>query len=467
MAFDIRNFIGTGLTDAVADKLGCTIDAISPFQRNSFSSPAGRTITNHTIPSHPQHFGVHLPLGVSRLDVFRTHIHCAGFAQEYPQGSLNTMGWNNPRNLSWWPALFLRFLAPRQTERRRLLRKLARRGFPPRPFVQEVFDRVAPNLLVVGSAGTQWLDHFVLEEAARRKIPSFCVTMSWDNMYSRGPMWFRPDMLGVWSNLMRDQAMRVHDFPHDYIRIIGAMQFAFYQEQVTDLEVREVRQSLGLAPGEEYLAYVCGSRTATYDCEDIHELIKTLRGSNFRNLKVVVRPHPQGDKTTYQQLVKHGVILDTPPDLRTGDSALERMDHAGARHMAALLAASRFVVSSWGTTALLEACILDRPTLQLRWMDAIPHGVSSEVLMVRKFQNYLHMRDFDQTQARVFSDSPSDLIQKMNSLEENDAEFSKRRRLAMETICHTPLGDCGRRFASGCEDALSLPRQAIGHGQLN
>ena len=43
-----------------------------------------------------------------------------------------------------------------------------------------MFDAVRPSLVLVSSPGHFWLDHFVLDEARRRGIPSMCIVLSWD-----------------------------------------------------------------------------------------------------------------------------------------------------------------------------------------------------------------------------------------------------------------------------------------------
>ena len=95
-------------------------------------------------------------------------------------------------------------------------------------------------MALVASPGHYWLDHFVLDEASRRGIPS-ASCLSWDNLYSRGPMCRRPDRLMVWSDEMRSQAMEVHQFPADRVAVVGPLQFRFYGDPVTPTETAAMR----------------------------------------------------------------------------------------------------------------------------------------------------------------------------------------------------------------------------------
>jgi hypothetical protein len=208
-----------------------------------------------------------------------------------------------------------------------------------------------------------------------------------------------------------------------------------------------MRRRIGLGPAEPYLAYVCGARTARYDVEDMHALLAELRAGRYCGLRVVLRPHPQGSRAAYEALTGTGVLLDRSPDLTDPRVAPEALDVGAIRHMASLLNEARFVVSSWGTTALLEACIFDTPSVQLRWMDALPRSAPEETAMVRDFQRYIHMRAFDATGARPYSDHPSDLNRVLEALEQHSDEYARRRAEAVARLTRLPLGGVVERVA--------------------
>jgi hypothetical protein len=126
--------------------------------------------------------------------------------------------------------------------------------------------------------------------------------------------------------------------------------------------------------------------------------------------------------------------------------------------MASLLDGARFVVSSWGTTALLEACIFDTPAVQLRWMDAVSHTVPEQVRMVRDFQRYLHMRDFDETGARPYCDHPQELNATLAELEVHREAYAARRARAVARLTRPPLGGVVERV---CEALRPLAGRGV------
>ena len=462
----LRNFLATGLVTEIEETCDVSVGVISPYRQPFFGSPSGRTYPNHPLDAVPGPWAVPTVEGMSLVDRLLKSIHQTGYSIEYPDASLLTIGLSRKPSFQWPIARALTLMAPRNSRRRRWLRELYAAYRPSRPEVQAAFDEWRPSLVLVASPGHLWLDHVVLDEARRRGIPTVCVVMSWDNLYSRGPMSRRPDYLLVWSDEMRRQAVDVHQFPPDRLRVVGPLQFQPYAAPVAREEIDGMRRRIGLGGDEPYLAYVCGARTADYDVEDIVELAARLREGRYRDLRIVVRPHPQGARAAYESLTTHGILLDRSPDLTDTATPPEALDIPAIRHMASLLRDARFVASSWGTTALLEACIFDTPSLQLRWMDALPRTRPDEVQLVRHFQRYIHMRAFDATGARPYCDHPSTLNAVLVDLEQHQSEYSRRRAAAVERLTCLPLGGAIERCRQVIGDILGArPAMSLSGGR--
>jgi hypothetical protein len=436
----LRNFVSTGLAGELTRRDQTRVHFITPYPQPHFVDAEGLSYPNLPVRSEPGPNGVPTVAGVSLLDRALKSVHLTGFALEYPDGSLQNLELSRRLSPQRALALGLTRLFPRGTWSRRLLRHLYGLFRPSRPDLRAAFDRVRPSLVLVASPGHYWLDHFVIDEAQRRGIPTVCIMLSWDNLYSRGPMSRRPDYLMVWSEEMRRQAVEVHQFPADRIKVVGALQFRLYEEPPTEGEIAAMRSRVGLGLAEPFLAYVCGARTAQYDVEDVLALAGQLQAGPYNGLRLVVRPHPQASREAYQLLSERGILLDRSPDLTSARTRPEALDTAAIRQMASLLSAARFVVSSWGTTALLEACIFDTPSVQLRWMDAVPHSVPKEVQLVRDFQRYIHMRAFDETGARPYCDHPDEFNATLAELEARRDEYSRRRVKAVARLTCLPLG---------------------------
>jgi hypothetical protein len=461
----LRNFVATGLAEELSRRYRGGIHFISPYPQTSFTDAAGRSYPNWSVAASAGAGGVPTIEGVTLLDRALKSVHLSGFAVEYPDGSLQNLELSRRKSPQKYVALGLTKLAPRGSAARGLLRRVYALYRPKRDEVRRAFEQVRPAMVLVASPGHYWLDHFVLDEARRRGIPSVCIILSWDNLYSRGPMCRRPDQLMVWSEEMRRQAIEVHQFPAERISVVGPLQFRYYDAPVTRSEIASMRAKIGLRPDEEFLAYVCGARTARYDVEDVEAMLSQLAQGPYRDLRVVVRPHPQGAREEYEALLGRGVLLDRSPDLTHASTRPEALDVGAIRHMASLLRDARFVVSSWGTTALLEACIFDTAAVQLRWMDALPRTAPREVQLVRDFQRYIHMRAFDAIGARLYCDHPSELNTVLCQLESRADHYSHRRRETVAALTCLPLGNVVERVSQALIAMVprsSVERQPVG-----
>lgn len=432
-----RNFINTGLAAGLEDKLSYQVSFVSPYANDFFQYEDIRFFRNYVIASGAIDKGIPLLSEVTPLDRFFKSIHLTGFAIEYPDGSLQNIELSKRFGVSWIIARLITLFAPRKSELRKLLRKAYSKFRPSKKSIKSAFDAIQPSIVVVASPGHYWLDHFVIDEAKRRKIPVFCIILSWDNLYSRGPLCRRPDYMMVWSEEMKRQAVDIHGFPSQKISITGALQFKFYDHIPSFEEVNNVKSKIGIDLDQEYIAYVCGARTSLYDVEDVLFMKNILEKSRYSHCKIVVRPHPQGDKENYDILLQHGIIVDQQLDILNGNP--DSFNRDSMQYMASFLTGAKFVVSSWGTTALLEACIFQRPSVQLRWMYKIPHANKNEIEIVQNFQRYLHMKAFDSEGARLYCDSPDTLIDIFLYLENEHLLFNQKRKKVVDKIVVTPL----------------------------
>lgn len=432
-----RNFINTGLAAELEDKLNYKASFVSPYPDKHFLYEDIRSFNNYTVASSTIDKGIPLLSEVTRIDSLFKSIHLTGFAIEYPDASLQNIELSKRVGLSWIFAKLITVCAPRKSILRKWLRVAYSKFRPLKKSIQSAFDEIQPSIVLVASPGHYWLDHFVIDEAKERNIPVFCIILSWDNLYSRGPLCRRPDYMMVWSQEMKRQAIDIHSYPAEKISISGALQFKFYDHIPSLEEVNTVKSNLGIAFDQEYIAYVCGARTSLYDVEDVLVMKSVLEKSRYSDCKIIVRPHPQGDKENYKILNQHGIIVDQGLDILNSNP--DSFNRASMQYMAAFLTGARFVVSSWGTTALLEACIFQRPSIQLRWMEKIQHANSKEVEMVQNFQRYLHMKAFDEEGARLYCDSPDTLVDTFLLIENECDGFEKKRKNVINKLVATPL----------------------------
>jgi hypothetical protein len=382
------------------------------------------------------------------------------FAQEVENGSIQMMRLARRRDPVHYGLRVVRALAPRGTARRRVARAAVDLINPRITGCADLLARISPDAIVVGSPGVIFLDQVFMIEAARRGIPVHCVVNSWDNLTSRGPMIRRPQTLSVWNAYMKDQAVRVHGYPAERTHVVGALQFTDYETPVNDADHRRLYDRLGLPDGSPYVLFLSGQWLPEYEAEDVAMLLRVLEDTRFAGLPVVARIHPQGKVEAFQGIRHPRLILDTPPRFAsTGRNGLN-FDRSETRAMAALLSRASLVCASWGTTALLEAAIFRKPVIQLRWMDALPRSVPEQREQIRDFQRYEHLKPFDATGSRLFSDHPDDLTDRIEEWFGNRVLQESRCDRAVDELARMPLGRTPHRVIDVLRGAEVAPAAA-------
>jgi hypothetical protein len=119
---------------------------------------------------------------------------------------------------------------------------------------------------------------------------------SWDNLTNKGLIHEPLEIVTVWNEAMKREAVTLHRAPADRVVVTGA---AAYDHWFT-WKPRSTREAfcarVGLDPGRPYLLYVCSSKfIAPDELPFIRRWVAEVRAasSTLRDVGVLVRPHPQ------------------------------------------------------------------------------------------------------------------------------------------------------------------------------
>jgi len=170
------------------------------------------------------------------------------------------------------------------------------RAIPADALHVEFLDRQRPDVVIVtpglhfGSGQTDFI-----KAARSRGLPVWMLLFSWDNLSTKGALHEWPDLMFVWNERQRHEAVELHDFPAGRVVVAGAPRF----DEFFALEPRVSREAffapLGLDPDRPTLLYLCSSRfIAARELEFIAGWLAALRasGAPLDRCNVIVRPHP-------------------------------------------------------------------------------------------------------------------------------------------------------------------------------
>jgi hypothetical protein len=235
------------------------------------------------------------------------------------------------------------------------------RSLPVPENVVKSVERERPDAVVVspllrrGSPQTPYL------RAARRLgIPSALLVWAWDDLVTRGLIHELPNLVSVWNDAQREDAMRLHDVPAECVLVAGAPRFDAWLGRTPTSTPNDYRRRLGLPSDRPHLLYLCsGKRTAPDEGDWIAKWISALRRSphaELRDVPVVVRPHPGvpegGSKRAWRLRQMADVVVDPPDGAREIDDATLGQYFDAIHHSAAVVGIN--------TTAMVDAAVVGR-----------------------------------------------------------------------------------------------------------
>src|SRR5688572_20034088 len=314
-----------------------------------------------------------------------------------------TVGWTPTRQSGAWVDLsrklrlgidYLRFLDPRydtmprirgRSEERtpRLVRWLA--GLPgvrtpagrraltwvlrqfeqavPRSRELETFYRdQAPDVVLITplvDLGSPQLDHYLSARALGLRTV-LCVG-SWDHLSSKSVLRAIPDLVTVWNDTQKQEAIELHQVPPDRIVVTGAQCYDQWFGRRPSRTREEFCEQIGLDGSRPFILYVCSSlfKNTANEARFVERWIQHVRGSAdpvLREAGLLIRPHPrrldewqQVDLTEFKNVTLFG---SHPVDPTTKDDYFDSLHYAAA-------------VVGLNTSAFLEAGVVGKPVLSV------------------------------------------------------------------------------------------------------
>ena len=234
------------------------------------------------------------------------------------------------------------------------------RAFPGTEY-DTLLQRHGPDLVVTGTPGFVVPDAHLLRAARRLHLPTATVMLSWDNLTSKGYMSTQPEYLLVWSDLMRDEAIRYHDFSGEIVEV-GAAQFDVHRRVAERAEAAAFRAQHRIPSDAELVVW------GTIDNGVYPNQIELLREYASRVARqqgskyLWIRVHPQSVHgkdahlvDAYRALAAPNIRLELPPVL--SDSLPWDLPAGDLEHVAALLHAADVVITPQSTLTIDAACV--------------------------------------------------------------------------------------------------------------
>lgn len=183
-------------------------------------------------------------------------------------------------------------------ERLSLLLARLEAAIPPCPGVTSFIRKLDPDVVLVTPLidfGSEQVD-YVRSAQSLGKRTGLCIA-SWDNLTNRGLIRVEPDLVLLWNEHQRREAVDLHGIPDSKIVATGAQRFDEWFERRPSMSRADFCARVGLDPTRPFVLYVCSSRfIAPREPEFVDRWVRHLRSSGdtcVAKAGILIRPHPQ------------------------------------------------------------------------------------------------------------------------------------------------------------------------------
>jgi FkbM family methyltransferase len=236
------------------------------------------------------------------------------------------------------------------------------RAIPTDPRIDAYLKAWKPDLLVVTpliEPGAPQAE-YVRSARALGIRTALCVA-SWDNLTNKGLIHGDLDLVAVWNEAMKREAIELHRVPAERVVVTGAQPFDHWFDWKPSTSRAEFCAQTGLPSDRPFILYVCSSRfIAPQEAPFVRSWLEQLRRSGSDLLcraGVLIRPHPQNaEQWASADLGDVGPVAVWPPAGQAPSDAQSRNDYFDSiYHSAAVVGVN--------TTAEIESAIVGRSVL--------------------------------------------------------------------------------------------------------
>ena len=334
------------------------------------------------------------------------------------------------------------------------------------------FERYRPSLVVTGTAGSIPADAHLIRAARRYGSRTACVVLSWDNLTSKGHMAAVPDELIVWNEIMRREAIELHDYSPSRVHVAGVAHFDIYAQPSAAGSRDVFCRALGLEPDRRILVLGTVTPWLFPFNRDIAEILaEAIRANALRYpCQLVIRLHPQvvsrgtphaENIEAFEVLARTypHVVLDRPRvrseslmwDVATDDMA----------HLADLLRYADVTLNA-GSTLTIDSAIVDTPVVNIAF-DGYATRPPAE--SVRRIYDFTHYVNIVRSGGVRLAGSAEAMIEEVNAyLSDPSRDRDGRARIVREQ-CYLVDGHSASRVARLLSAMMEPASRALLHAR--
>jgi len=276
------------------------------------------------------------------------------------------------------------------------------------PEMARLFDRHRPRLVVSASPGLVFSEVPLLRTARRRGVFSMAIDPSWDNFTNKLVPVRQVDRLVVWNDIMKAQAIELHGYRADAVRVAGAPQFDPHFRARTPRD--EFFRRIGADPGRKLIALTTTPRALyRHHAHVMRSLVPAIHGGALDGAQLLVRLHPRDDVDAYREFMNlRDVIIEKPfrDTIKAADGLAIDVMPEHQRHLGDTMCYADVVVNV-ASSITIEACIFDTPVVNISFDPSadIPYVASA-----RRYYSFTHYVNITSRGAVRVAQSPAEMV---------------------------------------------------------
>ena len=327
------------------------------------------------------------------------------------------------------------------------------------PAMDTLFDKYQPVLVVAANPGLVFSEVPLLRTARRRGVPSMAIDPSWDNFTNKLIPVRQVDRLVVWNDIMKEQAIALHGYPPDAIRVAGAPQFDPHFRARTPRA--EFFARIGADPARKLIALTTTPRSL-YKHHDhvLRALVTAMQDGRLVNAQVLVRLHPRDEFDAYREFTKlPHVIIEKPfrDTVKVADGLAIDVMPEHQKHLGDTLCHADVVVNV-ASTISIEACIFDTPVVNINFDGP---AESPYVKSARRYYSFTHYVNITARGAVRVATSPEQLVADVAAyLADPSLDAAGRKQVVLEQ-CQFTDGRSAERVVNLVLEELSAIRAGV------
>lgn len=187
---------------------------------------------------------------------------------------------------------------PRRVEGALACLRAVEAAMPPSPALLDHIAKRHPDVVLLTPhlmPGSHLQEY--LRAAMALGIPSALCVASWDNLSSKQVIRVAPDLVTVWNDVQRREAIDLHGLPPARIAVTGAQVYDHWFDWPARPRT-EFCERVGLPPNLPFVLYAAGALfpAEITEAQWAVRWLRSLRASDdprLRDLAILVRPHPK------------------------------------------------------------------------------------------------------------------------------------------------------------------------------